>query len=97
MGAPGTVRKLEMVHKQHRKLPWSQVFQPAIALSEDGFKVSERFHTQLAAEQHLKKDPVAAAYFYNEDGSARQAGSLLKNPASLLFEANCSQGRCRAA
>lgn len=81
VGVPGTVRMLEMVHKQHGKLPWSQLFQPAIALSEGGFKVSERLHTQISAEQHLKKDPVAAAYFYNEDGTARQAGALLKNPA----------------
>lgn len=81
VGVPGTVRMLEMMHKQHGKLPWSQLFQPAIALSEGGFKVSERLHTQIAAEQHLKKDPVAAAYFYNPDGTARQAGSLLKNPA----------------
>ena len=81
VGVPGTVRMLEMVHKQHGKLPWSQLIQPAIALSEGGFKVSERLHAQLSAEQHLKKDPVAAAYFYNEDGSARKVGALLKNPA----------------
>lgn len=81
VGVPGTVRMLELVHKQHGKLPWSQLIQPAIALSEGGFKVSERLHAQLTAEQHLKKDPVAAAYFYNEDGSARKVGALLKNPA----------------
>jgi gamma-glutamyltranspeptidase/glutathione hydrolase len=81
VGVPGTLRMLEMVHKQHGKLPWSQLFQPAIALSEGGFKVSERLHAQLSAEQHLKKDPVAAAYFYNDEGSARKVGSLLKNPA----------------
>jgi gamma-glutamyltranspeptidase / glutathione hydrolase len=81
VGVPGTVRMLEMVHKQHGKLPWAQLIQPAIALSEGGFKVSERLYTQLSAEQHLKNDPVAAAYFYDQDGSPRKVGSLLKNPA----------------
>ncbi len=81
VGVPGTIRMLEMVHKQHGKLPWSQLIQPAIALSEGGFKVSERLYAQLSAEQYLKKDPVAAAYFYNDDGSAKQAGSVLKNPS----------------
>jgi gamma-glutamyltranspeptidase/glutathione hydrolase len=64
VGVPGTVRMLEMAHKQHGKLPWATLFQPAITLAEGGFKVSARLNTLLKSEQHLKKDPVAAAYFY---------------------------------
>ncbi len=80
VGTPGTVRMLEMAHKQHGKLPWATLFQPAIALAEGGFKVSARLNTLLKSEQHLKKDPVAAAYFYKADGTPHDVGHVLKNP-----------------
>jgi gamma-glutamyltranspeptidase/glutathione hydrolase len=80
VGVPGTVRMLELAHQQHGKLPWSALFQPAITLAEQGFKVSARLNTLLAAEQHLKKDPVAAAYFYDASGQPWPVGHVLKNP-----------------
>ena len=80
VGVPGTVRMLELAHQQHGKLPWAALFQPAITLAEQGFKVSARLNTLLAAEQHLKKDPVAAAYFYDASGQPWPVGHVLKNP-----------------
>jgi gamma-glutamyltranspeptidase/glutathione hydrolase len=80
IGTPGTVRMLEMAHQQYGKLPWAKLFEPAIALAEGGFRVSARMSTLLASEQHLKKDPVAASYFYDAAGKAWPAGHLLKNP-----------------
>jgi gamma-glutamyltranspeptidase / glutathione hydrolase len=81
IGTPGTVRMLEMAHKQYGKLPWSQLFAPAIGLAEGGFKVSARLATLLKDEKYLKADPVAAAYFYKPDGTPLEAGTVLKNPA----------------
>ena len=80
VGTPGAVRMLEMAHKQYGKLPWAQLFQPAITLAENGFNVSARFHTLLVPEVHLKKDPVALAYFYDSQGQPWPTGHLLKNP-----------------
>ena len=80
VGVPGTVRMLELAHRQHGKLPWAQLFAPAIALAEGGFKVSARLNTLLASEAHLKKDPVAAAYFYDAQGKPWPVGHVLKNP-----------------
>ncbi|MDO9113294.1 MAG: gamma-glutamyltransferase family protein [Polaromonas sp.] len=79
VGVPGTVRMLEMAHKQHGKLPWAQLFVPAITLAEGGFKVSARLATLLKTEQHLKKDPVAAAYFYQPNGEPLAVGTTLRN------------------
>ncbi len=79
VGVPGTVRMLEMAHRQHGKLPWAQLFVPAITLAEGGFKVSARLATLLKTEQHLKKDPVAAAYFYQPNGEPLAAGTTLRN------------------
>lgn len=80
VGVPGTLPVLEMVHRQHGKLPWAQLFAPAIALAEDGFTVSPRLNQLLARDAHLRKDPIAADYFYDAQGLARPVGFLLKNP-----------------
>ena len=80
VGVPGTVRMLEAAHKVHGKLPWAQLIQPAIQLAEQGFQVSPRLNTLLKSEQHLKKDPVAARYFYDASGNPWPVGHVLKNP-----------------
>jgi gamma-glutamyltranspeptidase/glutathione hydrolase len=80
VGTPGTLRVLELAHQKHGKLPWAQLFQPAITLAEQGFRVSPRLNTLLKGEKFLKQDLVAAAYFYRPDGEPHAAGALLKNP-----------------
>ena len=80
VGVPGAVRMLELAHKQYGKLPWATLMQPAITLAEGGFKVSARLHTLAKADAHLKKDPVAAAYFYQPNGEVREVGHTLRNP-----------------
>jgi gamma-glutamyltranspeptidase/glutathione hydrolase len=88
VGAPGALRMLELAHRQYGRLPWASLFAPAIKLAEDGFAVSPRLNGLLKAEQHLKKDPVAAAYFYEKDGNPHPVGYILKNPelAKVLRE-----------
>ncbi len=80
VGTPGTLRVLELAHKQYGKLPWAALFEPAIRLAEGGFKVSARLNTLAQGDAHLKKDPTAAAYFFQPDGKAVAVGSTLRNP-----------------
>ncbi len=80
VGVPGVLRMLEMAHRQHGKLPWQDLFAPAIALAEQGFAVSVRLARLLQVDQHLKKDATAAAYFYDRQGQPWPAGHVLKNP-----------------
>lgn len=80
VGVPGAVAMLALAHRQHGKLPWARLFDPAIALAEQGFAVSPRLNSLLAGETALKADPVAAAYFYRADGSPHPVGHVLKNP-----------------
>ncbi|MBB5369706.1 MULTISPECIES: gamma-glutamyltransferase [unclassified Janthinobacterium] len=80
VGAPGVLRMLELAHKEHGKLAWATLFAPAIKLAQNGFPVSQRLNGLLAWDQALKRDPVAAAYFYDKDGKAWPVGHLLKNP-----------------
>ncbi len=81
VGVPGTVRMLEMAHAEHGRLPWAELFAPAIRLAEEGFPVSQRLHTLLAKEPLLRREKDARAYFYTPDGRPLPAGSPLRNPA----------------
>lgn len=93
VGVPGTVRMLEVAHKQYGRLPWAQLFVPAITLAEGGFKVSARLNTLLKTEQHLKKDPVAAAYFYQSNGEPLAVGATLRNqPLADVLKKIASSG-----
>ncbi|MBW3500443.1 gamma-glutamyltransferase [Janthinobacterium sp. NKUCC08_JDC] len=80
VGAPGVLRMLELAHKEHGKLPWATLFGPAIKLAHGGFPVSQRLNGLLNWDQALKRDPVAAAYFYDKEGKAWSVGHVLKNP-----------------
>lgn len=84
VGVPGVVRMLELAHKEHGKMAWAKLFEPAITLAEKGFKVSPRLNALLASDAHLKKDPSAAAYFYDASGQAWPVGHVLQNPALAL-------------
>lgn len=81
VGVPGTVRLMAEAHRRWGKLPWHDLFDPAIRLSEEGFAVSPRLAGLLARETALRDDPRAAAYFYEPDGRPKAAGTLLRNPA----------------
>jgi gamma-glutamyltranspeptidase/glutathione hydrolase len=80
VGVPGTVKVLEMAHRQHGRLPWAALFQPAIRLAEDGFQVSPRLNTLIKADAHLQKDPAARAYFFQANGEPVAVGTTLRNP-----------------
>ena len=81
VGVPGAVRMLEAAHRQHGKLPWSALIQPAIVLAERGFPVGARLHSQLRSDVALRGDPQARAYFYAPDGEPHAVGHRLRNPA----------------
>ena len=80
VGVPGAVAMLAMAHKEHGRLPWARLFEPAISLADKGFAVSQRLHTLLKDDASLRKDPVAKAYFYRADGTPHPVGHVLRNP-----------------
>lgn len=92
VGAPGVLRMLELAHKEHGKLAWATLFGPAIQLSQDGFPVSQRLNGLLKWDQALKRDPVAAAYFYDKNGQPWPVGHVLKNPALALTLREIARG-----
>lgn len=84
VGSPGTVALLAMAHKEHGKLPWAALFQPAIELSEKGFIVSQKLAAAIARDPALVMMPASQDYFFTKDASGKRipvaAGVVLKNP-----------------
>lgn len=82
VGVPGVVAMYRLAHDEHGKLPWADVFQPAIRLATDGFAVSPRMAgwlRRMARPTRLDDNPQTAAYFF-PGGKVLQAGHWLKNP-----------------
>ncbi len=80
IGVPGLARLLEDVHKQHGKLPWAKLFEPAIRIAENGFEISQRLHLLLRLDGPATFVPAARRYFFTDGGSALPIGHRLKNP-----------------
>jgi len=80
VGVPGTLRALELLHKQQGKLPWARLFEPAIKLASAGFQVPPRLHLLLRWYGADSLSAPARRYFFDQTGSARPSGYLLKNP-----------------
>ena len=81
VGVPGTPRLLMELHQRYGKVDLDGLFDPALALAENGFAVSPRLAemTSRGAER-LARFPETAAYFL-PDGKPLQAGATLRNPA----------------
>ncbi len=80
VGIPGTVRMLALAHQQHGRLSWAKLFAPAIRIATEGFPISERMATLLAADKWLRLDPAASTYLYNSQGQPWPQGHVLTNP-----------------
>jgi gamma-glutamyltranspeptidase/glutathione hydrolase len=80
VGVPGVMRMLEIAHRDHGRLPWSRLFDPAIELAEQGFDVSTRLHALLDGFKRFARAEEFRRYFYDEAGEPRPVGYRLRNP-----------------
>jgi len=93
VGVPGVVAMLEMAQHEHGKLPWADLFEPAIKLAEKGFAISPRLAGLLKAESILRETPAARGYFYTESGGDRPVGTVIRNPTlAATFKAIAAGG-----
>lgn len=81
VGTPGLLRMLELAHRDHGRLPWRSLFQPAIAHARAGFPVSPRLARAIAGTRGPNVNAAARALFYHPDGTPLAAGERLHNPA----------------
>ncbi|WP_281299840.1 MULTISPECIES: gamma-glutamyltransferase [unclassified Iodidimonas] len=88
VGVPGVMAMLALAHQEQGKLPWAELFAPAIDLAENGFEISPRLFYLLDGRARLYRDAgysldrlgAAGRYFFTDDLQAKPLGFLLKNP-----------------
>ena len=80
VGTPGLARLLEQAHQRHGKLPWANLFKPAIDLAENGFPLSSRVHALLLRDRAIADEPAAREYFLTADGTPKPVGTIMRNP-----------------
>lgn len=80
VGVPGTVAGLHMAWKEHGKLPWRRLVQPAIGLAKEGFLVTDGLARSLKEVlPAMVRYPAAVAQF-SRGGVAYEAGDVLTQP-----------------
>jgi len=80
VGVPGAIAVLALAHQEQGRLPWADLFKPAIAIAENGFEISPRLAQAIARDPALPQLPDAAAYFV-PGGKKLEQGAIIKNKA----------------
>ena len=79
VGVPGVMRMFELAHADHGRLPWAQLFEPAIRLAEQGFEISPRLYFLLDRSANFAQPRGFRSHYYDEDGAALPVGTVLVN------------------
>jgi gamma-glutamyltranspeptidase/glutathione hydrolase len=81
VGVPGALMALELAHRQHGKLPWAQLFEPAIQLATQGFPLAPYARGILARDPGAAEHPEFRHDHFDSQGQALPAGTVLRNAA----------------
>ena len=94
VGVPGTVAGLHLAWKEHGRLPWKRLVEPAVALARDGFTVSDGLARSLAGVlPQMQPYPASVAQF-SKSGVPYAAGDLLRQPVlATALQRIAIQGR----
>ncbi|WP_338241999.1 gamma-glutamyltransferase family protein [Aurantiacibacter hainanensis] len=80
VGVPGNIALAAKAHAQHGKLPWEDLFGPAITLAE-GFTMNRRLYDSLDGSiERAGQDPLMRSTFYTDAGAPRAVGSTIRRP-----------------
>jgi gamma-glutamyltranspeptidase/glutathione hydrolase len=79
VGVPAVMRMLEMAHGDHGRLPWPELFEPAIQLAENGFEISPRLYLLLDRAARTAQAEGFRDHYFDESGAAYEVGHLLVN------------------
>src|SRR3984893_18961877 len=77
---PGAVDGWAKAHGRFGKLPWKDLFTPAIYYAEHGYPVPELIHDFWEDSEHTLKQTPEAQQLYLPGGEAPEVGQMFSNP-----------------
>ncbi|WP_129778340.1 gamma-glutamyltransferase [Peristeroidobacter soli] len=78
----GFTKGVEAAHKRFGRLPFAQLYEPAIYVAEQGMPVTDGLAGYLAfRDADLRRLPATRATFTKADGSSYRQGDLFRQPA----------------
>ena len=80
VGVPGALMALEHAHRRFGRLPWAELFAPAIELAAEGAPLSP-YLCRALAENPAVRDTRFGREQYCEGGAALPPGTVRRNPA----------------
>ena len=94
VGVPGNIALAAKAHAEHGTLPWAKLFEPAIALAEDGFVMNRRLYESLKGNKgRADKSASAKAVFFGADGEPLPVGTTIRVPElAATFRALAAEG-----
>jgi len=78
VGTPGALHALKSAHQKYGKIPWRELFIPAIKIAREGFPISKKMFANLNSIKHLKDSDGMRIYF-EKDGSPKKIGTIIRN------------------
>ena len=94
VGVPANIAMAARAHGEHGRLPWADLFAPAMALAKDGFLVNRRLYGSL--DGLIDRAGLTAegrALYYTADGQPNPIGTRITNPKLFdTFRALAEQG-----
>lgn len=93
VGVPGTLPVLRAVHARHGRLPWADLFAPAIAHAESGYALPKYMHDILAQPEGAANHAEWRSLYFDRDGRPLAVGTIVRNPAyAKTMRAIATQG-----
>lgn len=96
VGVPGNIALMAKVHARWGTLPWAQLFEPAIRVSENGFAVTPLLAARLGQLKTIWADFPQAQAIYWQDGRPKRVGEMVKNPALAALLRSVAKGGPKA-
>lgn len=77
---PGCVEGWAKLHKRYGRLPWAELFRPAIYFAQNGFPVTEIIHEYWKGGVKKLASDENAAQVYLVNGAEPATGQVFRNP-----------------
>jgi gamma-glutamyltranspeptidase/glutathione hydrolase len=92
-GIPGAALGLETAHRSFGRLPWRDLFQPAVELARNGVQLNDgQAYLHRILDLILRHTPEARAIYEDGDGPLRAGGTLVQKDLAGTLELLAENG-----